>query len=239
MTGKLLVYSCVTGSYDDVYAGILASKMAFSEGTSYALYTDQLAPGSPTRQYKLTGAGNSWELRPLLWQHPLCKRRTARWHKANSHLIPDDVEHTLWIDGSQQIKEGVLLRSQLVEPLQDMSDLASFKHPERTCVYQELMACRRWKKDNFALMKQQMETYKEEGYPPYNGLVETACVLRAHRKTHVTQFNQLWWQQMDQHSFRDQLSFNYTAWKLGHTFGIIPGHRTDSPYFDYVPHKHG
>lgn len=230
---KITVYSCITGNYDLANRTLLHSVGVVETDVRYVLYTD--AVDEP--QLRVSPKSKlSWEFRPLVWRHPLCQRRTARWHKINSHLLPDDAEYTVWVDGSQRIKP-IGIRSQLVEPLAGRYVLAAFKHPDRTCVYQELQACINHKKDNPRLMRQQIRQYRKEGYPPYNGLVETACVFRQ-ACPEVTAFNELWWQQLDQHSFRDQLSFNYAAWKLGQSYGIIPGRRDTSRFFDFVPHKH-
>lgn len=232
---KILVYSCVTGSYDNVKTAVLAATGVAEADVRYVLYTDQLAPGAAPQPYQHPGSPLVWELRPLIWRHLLCARRTARWHKVNSHLIPDKVDYTVWIDGTQRIKP-VGLRAELLPHLKDAHALATFQHPVRRCVYQEAQACCLRNKDNHQLMRNQVEQYRQKNYPPYRGLAETACVLR--RVSHdVTNFNQMWWQQIQEHSFRDQLSFDYVAWCLDFSYGYIPGHREDSAFFDFVPHR--
>lgn len=230
---KLLVYSCVTGNYDAIGASILASVPKLENDVKFVLYTDSLQSTDQPRIRKTDEI--EWELRPLLWQHPLSLRRSARWHKINSHLLPDVAEYTMWLDGSQRIKRVSLL-SEVLAPLQGRFDLATFKHPDRTCVYQELNACIRLQKDNPTLMRQQTEKYQKEGYPPYFGLVETSCVVRR-SCPHVTEFNKLWWDELNSRSHRDQLSFNYVAWKLKQSYGRIPGSRAKSAFFEFVPHK--
>lgn len=217
---KLLIYSCVTGGYDSISASLLASVV--EPGVSYVLYTDDKV-----------SVGSAWEVRPLIWRHPLCQRRTARWHKVNSHLVCGEFEHTLWLDGSQRIRAAGLLDS-LPSWYGDHS-VASFKHPERTCVYQEFQACRQLLKDNSELMQQQVGTYRASGYPPFNGLAETSCVLRK-STAEIAQFNMAWWRELAAWSYRDQLSFNCVAHRCGLKCGVIPGCRSYSPFFEYVPH---
>lgn len=230
---KITVYSCITGRYDVVNHTLMRSIGLAEPDVKYVLYTDMVTQPEMRTNPK---ASISWEYRPLVWKHPLCRRRTARWHKINSHLLPDDAEYTVWVDGSQRVKP-IGIRTQLVEPLAGRYVLAAFKHPDRTCVYQELQACINHKKDNPQLMKMQIDKYRKEGYPAWNGLVETACVFRRNCQD-VTNFNELWWQQLNENSYRDQLSFNYAAWKLGQEYGIIPGRRDTSRFFEFVPHKH-
>ena len=230
---KTVIYSCVTGNYDKLLSAILASRAIPEEDVSYVLFTDQT--GLPEK-YRATGSHLSWEIRPLEWQHKLCRRRTARWHKLMSHLLFPEAEHTIWLDGSQRL-HAVAAAKILLPHLGDKS-IATFKHPDRTCVFQELHACKRLKKDNAVLMERQLEAYRKEGYPVFNGMVETACVIRKQGPEQL-EFNRLWWQQIKQHSFRDQLSFNYVAWKLGMSYGRVPGCRAKSDFCAFVMHGKG
>lgn len=230
---QLLVYSCVTGNYDAIDSVLLKSTPKLEPDVKFVLFTDKLSKNESPRLYR--GATVEWEIRPLLWSHPICRRRTSRWHKINSHLLPYKHEYSLWLDGSQRIKSVALFR-EIVEPLYQRFDLASFKHPDRVCVYQEMHACAKLNKDNAKLMQRQIDKYRKEGYPPYNGLVETACVFRKNCPQ-ITEFNRLWWQQIEGHSYRDQLSFNYAAWRLAQPYGRIPGCRAKSLFFDFVPHN--
>jgi hypothetical protein len=226
---SVLVYSCVTGHYDQLERSLLASEMLPELDIRYLIYTDQVT----TPQRRATGYLD-WELKPLVWQHPMCRRRTARWHKINTHLLPDQADITVWLDGSQRLKP-VSLRATLLDLLPARCTLATFKHPQRVCVYQELQACIRLRKDNAELMRQQLQRYQAEGYPTYHGLVETACLVR--KSTELIQaFNQYWWQQIENHSYRDQLSFNYVAWRLKQRYYTMPGCRAKSGFCDFVPH---
>lgn len=228
---KLIVYSCVTGSYDKINQTLLASVGIAEPNVSYIVYTDTVSKPEFRRS---PNSAITWELRPLVWKHNLCRRRTARWHKVNSHLLPQEAEQTVWIDGSQKIKP-VEIYAKLVVPLQAKYVLATFKHPDRSCIYQEMQACIHYHKDNPKLMQKQIAQYRAENYPAYNGMVETACVFRQ-TCAEVAKFNELWWEQINQHSFRDQLSFNYVAWKLNQAYGIIPGRRDASRFFEFIPH---
>jgi len=232
---KVLVYSCVTGNYDNILSAILASTSVAEKGVRYVLYTDKLHAGMPPTHFKAKQSSITWELRPLLWQHPVCPRRTARWHKINSHLLPDSVNYTIWIDGAQKIKK-IPLASRILSSVPACTLLAAFKHPWRTCVYQEAAACIKRKKDDIRLLRCQADHYVAEGYPEQNGLVETGCVLRKHC-TKTANFNKNWWAQLEQFSSRDQMSFNYAAWQTGITIQHMPGSGTESEFFDYVSHK--
>ncbi len=221
---KTVVYSCVTGGYDHPN-NLLRSPVKATDDLSFILFTDS---------HEGTVPGDAWSVRPLAWQHPICRRRTARWHKLHSHALFPEADLTIWVDGSQIIQNvGVIVRHHNAP---DSQKLSTFKHPQRSCLYQELRACIKLNKDNPALMQEQVERYRDQGYPPFNGLVETACLVRK-SCPEVTAFNKQWWEELDQHSYRDQLSFNYVAWSQKLEYGTLAGCRAKSPYFSFVPHN--
>jgi hypothetical protein len=176
--------------------------------------------------------GRGWDIRPPVWAHPTNQRRTARYHKTLSHQLFPDAEIVIWVDGCLTPSSGP---EQLVRALKD-NDLATFKHCERSCVYQELRACLRLKKDKPDLMRTQVERYRKEGYPPNNGLAETTCVVR--RQTdQIKLLNEAWWAEITRGSQRDQLSLDYLCWKLGVQYSHLKGTRPKSPYFRWRPHR--
>lgn len=221
---KIEVYSCVTGKYDDVTKTLMGALPKIDCDVSFTLFTDSaIVPV------------NSWKVKKLAYSDSLCRRRIARWHKLNSHLLFPEAEITVWVDGSQQFKP-IKLYEQLIGPYMQGSALATFKHPVRTCVYQEAQACRLLKKDNEKLINRQMDNYRKMGYPAFAGMVETACVVRKN-KPGITAFNKLWWKELSENSLRDQLSFNYCASVTGLLYNTIPGHRVKSPFFTFTQHR--
>jgi len=173
-----------------------------------------------------------WELMAPKWIHPN-PRRAARYHKLHPHLLFPDADMSVWIDGSQEMTADP--RDIFDKYMRDR-DISTFKHPERTCVYQEQRACLRLKKDDPVKMKQQMDRYIAEGYPAFNGMVETTMTCRRHTPD-VARFNEAWWFEIQKGSLRDQLSFNFVSWKLGIPYSHVPGCRDKSPYCKFYPHK--
>lgn len=237
---KTIVYSAITGNHDDAAKSLLSSLAPAEQDVEYVLYTDNPVKNSikvadDCFQYQSPKGSIVWQIKPLVWFHPLCKRRTARFCKINPHIfIGEEATHTIWLDGTQVIKENVKLVESLL-PLLKNNFVSTFKHPERICIYQELNACIKFRKDNKTLMQQQIADYRREGYPAYNGLVETSCVLRKQGEE-AAEFNKHWWAEIERNSYRDQLSFNYVAWKNKQKYGLIPGHRLKSSFFHHVIH---
>ncbi len=174
---------------------------------------------------------DGWETRPQdARDNP---RRTARLLKVLAHKAFPHVEYTLWVDGCLTPLTPMW---QLVDRFLYNHDICVFEHLERGCVYRELEACIRMKKDDPAVMRDQVNRYREEGYPYNHGLGETTAVLRRHNK--VTQaFNEAWWDEIKRGSMRDQLSFNYVCWKLGVEYATFEGNRVKSPHFRHRPHR--
>lgn len=220
---KVVVYSCVTGGYDKLEKTLLASRPKIDCNTEFYIFTEN----------SLSAIDSVWQVNPLV-----CKlenhRKTSRWHKANSHLLFPDADITVWVDGSQKFKSFRLFKD-FIEPCLN-NGIATFKHPDRDCIYQEYHACWQLKKDSKTIMEEQVNKYMAEGYPAHNGLVETACVVRENTKK-VSAFNELWWNEINSHSIRDQLSFNYVSWLTKTPYSIIPGCRVNSPFFSFSNHS--
>jgi len=161
--------------------------------------------------------------------------RNAKIHKILSHVYFPDAEYSLWVDGSIRIKSTVALKK-IINTLLDKHDLAVFKHRFRKCCYQEAVECLYMQRDPPELIERQMQNYFEEGYPLNNGLAECTVLLRRHTQK-IAQFNEIWYQEIKSGSRRDQLSFNYAAYKAGIKYRHLPGTLSDNPHFAWLRHK--
>lgn len=160
-------------------------------------------------------------------------RRQARAHKVLAHKVFPNCRYSLWMDGCLQLIDrniGGIMEKHLTN-----ADICVFKHRRRNCLYEELKACIEQKKDDETIMINQVTKYLNEGYPANNGLGETTAVLRRHNKV-TAEFNELWWEEIQKGSLRDQLSFNYVAWKLGVNYEVFPGNSIKNPIFKWFQH---
>jgi hypothetical protein len=159
--------------------------------------------------------------------------RNAREVKILSHLFIND-EWSLWTDGTIELKKSP---GEILEKYKDRGDIITFKHRFRNCTYDEGTAVLAGHRDrNVAIVNEQMEYYHKEGYPEQNGQFETGVLLR-HHTPEVKRFNEFWWSQICRFSKRDQLSVNYTAWKLGTKVGLFNGDLDNSEDFVIHPHQ--
>ncbi len=168
---------------------------------------------------------------PTVSQGP---RRAARKIKTDPRLCQSHkADYTLWLDGSHRLTANPW--DMVDRHLQD-ADVAIARHSDRNCVYQELQACLRMRKDDPKTMQAQIDRYRAAGYPEHNGLHETGAVLR--RITPASDgFSLVWGREIRTGSCRDQLSVDYAAWYRGIKISTLPGSGRSSPYFEFFPHR--
>lgn len=159
------------------------------------------------------------------WQlAPACREfadagRNAKIHKVLAHQYFPDQEYSLYVDGS------ILLNASprdLIESYLGEYDLVVHRHPDRDCLYREAETCVQYGLDSQDLIGAQVERYRREGYPEGNGLCELSVILRRHTDR-VAKLNQLWWNEIERGSKRDQISFPYAVAKAGVRVGYFPG----------------
>ena len=117
----------------------------------------------------------------------------------------------------------------------------------RDCIYDEYNAIinlgkndpNQKYKDDPQVMYDQVKRYQDEGYPSHNGLITGMVILRRHNEKDCVRVMEDWWTEIKYGSKRDQLSFNYVAWKNNTKFNYIEGDSRNNQYFrrDTKPHK--
>lgn len=221
---RIVVYTCIVGRITDELRLPVETAAQHCGDVDFVCFTDRARYGD---------AFGPWRVLPPAWSHPSVPRRTARWHKALPHRILPGYDVWVWCDGCFELR--VPPRPFAVDALAHGPALATFRHHERDCVYREAEACKRLRKDDPAVLDAQAARYRDAGFPPRLGLVETTCVIR--RDTpEVRAFDEAWWGEMAGGSLRDQVSFNYVAWRRGFAYHCIDGWRERNKYFNFYPH---
>jgi len=195
------VYTCITGDYDE-----LKEPAIVTPGWDYICFTDNKSLKSPL-----------WKIRPLDRAEDSC--RLARRVKCLAHEYLKEYALTVWVDGKLRIKCD--LDSLMRRYYDGVAPMALFRHPDRACIYEEAEACKALGKDDPAVIDQQMERLRSAGFPPGLGLVETSMLIRDNMSPEVRRACEEWWREIRHGSRRDQLSFNYVAWRLGFKFKEI------------------
>ena len=194
-----IIYTTIFGGYDDITKPTLPNNWdwkCFSEENSIPLYTDNT--------------------------------RNAKKFKVLPHRYLEDYEYSIFIDGNMYVVGNV---DELIEKYLSDSNIAFFDHNKnrmdpRDCIYDEYNAImdlgkndpNQNFKDNPQVMYDQVKRYQDEGYPSHNGLITGMVILRRHNEKDCIRVMEDWWTEIKYGSKRDQLSFNYVAWKSNTKF---------------------
>lgn len=162
-------------------------------------------------------------------------RRLAKIFKILPHKFIFKYDCSLWIDANVMLKKDVLDLIDTHLPPEGVG-LSFFQHPKRNCIYSEAVECKKWGKDRDEVIDLQVSKYINDGYPPENGLIRGGFIFRRHNNANVIKIMEHWWDEIDKNSVRDQLSFNFCAWKFNFDFNYISKYIADE-YFEIVFHK--
>lgn len=193
---KKVIYTCITGGYDN-----LITPTKFTNGFDYICFTDNKDLKS-----------DFWEIRQLPKEtEGLSQVKKQRYVKINSHLVLGEYDLSIWVDGNVTIKGD--LNKFLDGVMKDDCSIYVPEHPTRKCIYAESETVMAMKKDVKDNVKPQIDRYKEEGFPKNYGLLQSNIMVRKHNDEDCIKFMEEWFSELKDGSHRDQLSFNYVAWK--------------------------
>lgn len=220
MKNRIVVYTSIFGEYD----GLLPQKRI--KGLDYVCFSDSDPKATP------------WEVRKIA-ASSVDPVRCAKEHKILPHRFFPDYEISIWIDGNFLVERDP---GPLIEAALSDKNMAMFNHnrtlgDSRDCIYDEFKSIVRLSEDagkaigDPEVMKKQIERYRKEGYPEHNGLINGGVLLRRHHADDVKRTMERWWEEICQGSRRDQLSFNYAAWKEGTLYTLIDDNIRDNRWF--------
>jgi len=198
---RLVVYTAIFGGFED-----LLPQRKFKD-IDYIAFSDQ-----PLKS-------RTWTVRkfPSLFSDSV---RCAKEFKILPHRFFPEYEYSIWIDGNYLVVGDV---GGLLDRVLKHKNMAVFDHNQtvndaRGCLYrefEEIMALGRHSgryKDNPDVMRHQIARYRTEGYPENNGLVFASILVRRHNQPDVIRTMEHWWNEIQNGSRRDQLSFNYSPY---------------------------
>jgi hypothetical protein len=205
-----IIYTVLMGSYDD-----LKEPLIITPGWRYICYTNRKDLKS-----------ESWEIIPMSLQIT----KQARKLKI---ITPFEYDTCIWIDASIEIN------CNLDKFLKDYhkGNFTIMRHPLRKCIYEEADACIYRRKDDPQIIRDQINKYKMSGYPSNNGMVATGLIVRDNDKR-IKEFCNRWWDEVNTHSKRDQLSFNYVIYYFPVRYNLISYDILDDKEFKIYLHNH-
>ena len=197
---KKVIYTCVTGGYDN-----LSQPQCIFDGFDYICFSDDF-------KEKKVGV---WEIRPIPFE---CKDKTrhSRFVKLNPHLVLPEYDYSLWMDSNLCI-----LTDELCHTINSFIErnvlMASVVHPEFDCIYDDAEKCIIGGRDTYWAIRRQVKFLQSQHYPCHNGLYENNLIFRKHNDALIRKISEEWWTLYMQYSKRDQLSLCYVLWKNGFT----------------------
>jgi len=194
---KTIIYSANIGDYDNFNNPVI-----YDKNVRYILFTDNKYIKSDV-----------WEIcHTDLINETLDSRKLARYIKVNPHIVLPKHDINIWIDHCFIPKFTNV--NELFKKMEFTKDknIMIFPHSWRKCIYEESKKVLEQKLDSKLVVENQMLKYREEGFPKNFGLFETGFMVRRNVDK-VNEFNNIWWNEINNGSGRDQLSNMYASWK--------------------------
>ena len=221
-SSNITVYTSITGDKDDILDG---QKV---HGSQQIAFVDKPVLSKEWKQSIINP----------VFSDP---RRTSRLPKLLSHQYVK-TEYSIYIDGNIRLLVDPKI---LIEKYLKDVDLATYKHPNRTCLYDEAKVCMAMRLDEPETIIEQAKMYEDAQYAKHKGLCECGIIFRRHTPK-VEEFNNAWFSEYCRHSRRDQISFMYAVDRVGIRLNVIndffiedsPSHAVkQSGEFEIVVHK--
>jgi hypothetical protein len=211
---KIAIYTAIFGNYDKL-------KPAFP-GYDCFCFTDQ------------DFDEKDWKILQIDLLQSNCKfktpeRLTARKVKTLPHHYLPDYDAWLWVDGSVEVKKDPF------ELIQSTKEFTAHEHHISNIIqnfYREginIVALNMEKPDRIIA---QLNKYIQEGFVQKFPHYETAVVIRKNTPK-VNNFNESWWEEIKNHSIRDQISLPYCLWKNDIQLQYFPKNILKNSYFKW------
>lgn len=142
------------------------------------------------------------------------KAKATKRIKILPHLFVRDHDVSIWIDSSLQFKNGISLNDLTRDFIGSNKLIRIREHPYRRCIYREAEEVVRIGLDTRECVDAVMARYRREKFPENFGLAESNFLLRKHGAESLIAFSRAWWENVENFSRRDQLSFDYIRWKF-------------------------
>ena len=223
INNHFVIYSAIVGNYDDV-----RQPKIVDERFDYVLFTNEI-------KEKKIGV---WQIRPIEYQNA-DSTLICRYIKTHPHTLLPEYEVSIWMDSNIQICSEYLYR-RVIELEREGVVISSMWHPTG-CAYQEAFDVMALKLEHEKVVTHWCHKLRQEGYPRENGLCETNVLYRKNCNDRVIDFDNLWWNCVENNSRRDQLSYNYALWKLGiscHYFMGKESNTRNTEHFHPNSHNH-
>lgn len=191
---KFAIYTAVIGNYDEILQPLVVDSHF-----DYFLFSD-------TIQEDRIGV---WQVKSIEYSNP-DRVKIARYVKTHPETFLPDYAATLWMDANLQIVDSYVYE-RFLELFNQGVEIASVKHPQRDCIYEELFTVCSLQWESVETTWRWNHHLRKSGYPQNNGLFETNILYRINT-AEIIKVDEDWWSCIEQYSRRDQFSFNFVLW---------------------------
>ncbi len=162
--------------------------------------------------------------------HP---RMQAKFFKLNPHECLADYDLSVWVDASLRIHSPHLVED-LAMYVNDLTPVAFFPHRWRTRLADELAAHLPLRKYAGLPIREQVQSYADQGYRDQVALLECTCIVRRHHDPRVVELDRDWWHECRRWTYADQLSLPFLLWKLGTPYTRLPFNLDEQGWFRWA-----
>lgn len=198
---RVVVYTCVAGSYD-----VLRPPVYHADRISYVLFSNN--------EHLRDAEG--WEFRPFPEEVKRLGANTlaSRYLKSHPHeLFAESFDASVYVDGNVQPISDLSYYVELIDPAVGFT---MHRHRHRDTIAEEALACKAAGKGNAEAIDREVASYVAEGFPLDYGLLETNIVATDLTSDIAHKAFLAWWEAMDRaKGGRDQISLPYALWRCG------------------------
>lgn len=216
--GKIVVYTAIFDNYD-----ILKDPKIFNKEIDYICFS------------------NNKRLKSKIWQIiyvPNDNNLNAQFLNRKLKILGPmnelkDYELSLYIDGN------IYLTGNTIEFIKKYlsNNLTNFRHPRRSCLYDEIGICLSINKAPQKVLHMQTKNYSGNGMPKNFGLSDNKIILRKHCQQTFDIMTE-WWNELLNFPGRDQVSLPYILWKRNQYYNYFDEDIINNKYFSINPHRH-
>lgn len=213
----VVIYTAITGEFDK-----LKEPLYIDKNFRYVCFTDDE-----------NLASDIWEIKHIKIKNN-DYNRTAKEFKMLPHEYFPEYKWSIWIDGQLQITGNL---RELVNKYNHNSNLLCFLHQVRSKIVDDAQVCKMLGFDEENVIDEQICRIMEDGFQDDNELIAGGFLVRKHNEKDVIQLMYDWWEMVCNGTRRDQLSFNYIAWKNRFFFDVTDLNIMDNAYFRRIRHE--
>jgi len=160
-------------------------------------------------------------------------RRTAKIFKVLPHLFLSEYEISVWIDANRLLRRDILT---LVSESTNSHQIALFSHNKRSNIIEEAKECIKRGLDEREIIETQIGRYAKRENIESLGLYNGSFLIRRHSNNVIIAVMNLWWEEIEHNSVRDQLSLPYVMSQFDLDPYLLSGDVNDNVYFETVCH---